>query len=471
MGDPMLPMNRWIEQFQRRIVIGEFLRCAADGLAIFLFIWGTLVLGVRLAVPQLWPHVLWLMIGAIPVAAGAWWLARQRQQSRRETIAMLDRKLQAGGLLMTLAERPDAEWTEHLPQLQSLWQNALPRLVPKRFAASLALPLLFAVATCFVPLREARSTPTVPLAVAQQATQQLEELKESLDKADILREEEKKQLEDEVAKLQQETKDTPLSHENWETVDALTERLQLRVDDAAAQTSKFQEAIAQLAKAAGSDGQQRSPEAKAQLEQDVQEAIEQLMKKGTQPSDIKPGQPGSGKTSLKDRLQRLMKDGKAKLPSDPQELQELLDQLQEELAEEQKKLSELRKKCKSCSKCKICEGEGEQNGQFDQPGNTASGRPGRGGVSRGRGDAEMSYGDEADEQGAKFKEVILPPGFSDKPKEEIAGIQLIAPTEEPAATAVKGASRAANAASGNATWNRRLSPRHRNVVRKFFDGK
>ena len=469
----MLPMNRWIEQFQRRIVIGEFVHRVADGLAIFLFVWGTLVLGVRLAVPQLWPHVLWLMIGAFPVAAVAWWVARKRQQSRRETIAMLDRKLQAGGLLMTLAERPDVEWTEHLPQIQSLWQNALPRLFPKRFAANLALPLVFAVAACFVPLREARSTPTVPLAVAQQATQQLEELKESLDKADILREEEKQQLEDEVAKLQQETKDTPLTHENWETVDALTERLQLRVDDAAAHASKFQEAIAQLAKAAGSDGQQLSPEMKAQLEQDVEEAIEQLMKKGAQPGDIKPGKPGSGKAGLKDKLQRLMKDGKAKLPSDPQELQELLDQLQEELAEEQKKLSELRKKCKSCSKCKSCEGDGEGNsgGQSDQPGNSTSGRPGRGGVSRGRADADMSYGDESDEQGAKFKEVILPPGFSDKPKDEIAGIQLIAPTEEPAADAVKGTQNAANPSSGKATWNRRLSPKHRNVVRKFFDGK
>ncbi len=468
----MPPMNRWIEQFQRRVLLGEFLHRAADALAIFLFVFGTIVLAVRLAVPQLWPHVLWFAIGAIPVAAGAWWLARQRQQSRRETIAMLDQRLAAGGLLMTLAERPDEEWTSHLPKLQAMWRNALPRVFPKRFASYLTMPLLFAVAACFVPLREARSTPIVPQAVAQNATQQLEELKESLDKAEILQDEEKKQFEEEVAKLQQETQDTPLTHENWETVDALTERLQLRVDDAAAKNSKFQEAVSQLAKAAGGDGQQLSPEAQQQLEQDVAEAIEQLTKKGANTEEIAPGKPGSGKNSLQDRLQRLMKEGKVKLPSDPKERQELLDELKEELAKEKQKLSELRKKCKSCSKCKG-EGEGkcESDSWSDEPGESKSGKPGRGGISRGRADAEMSFGDEADDNGVKFKEVILPPGFADKPKEEIVGVQLIAPNEVPAETAAKGATRGAEASSGNATWNRKLSPKHRNVVRKYFDGK
>lgn len=471
----MLPMNRWIELFQRRVLLGEFLHRAADALAIFLFVFGTAVLTVRLMLPGFWPHVLWLAIGALPVAAGAWWLARQKLQSRRETIAMLDKRLEAGGLLMTLAERPDSEWSEHLPKLQSMWKEALPRLFPKRFTSYLALPLVFAVAACFVPLRQVRATPVTPQAVAQNATQQLEELTESLDQAEILEEEDKKQLEEEVAKLQQETKDTPLTHENWETVDALVERLQLRVDDAAAKSTKFQEAVAQLAKAAGGEGEKLSPEAQAQLEQDVAEAIEQLSKRESQAADIQPGKPGAGQKSLKDQLQRLMKDGKAKLPTDAKERQELLDQLKDELEKEKKKLSELRKKCKACSQCKggQCDGEGqcESDKYSDEQGPDKDGKPGRGGVSRGRGDAEMSWGDEADPKGTKFKEVLLPPGFADKPKDEIAGIQLIAPTEEPAAAAAKGTQREIGASSGDATWNRKLSPKHRNVVRKYFDGK
>lgn len=471
----MLPMNRWIDLFQRRVMFGEFLHRAADALAIFLFVFGSAVLVVRLAVPGLWPHVLWLAVAAVPVAAAAWWLARRKLQSRRETIAMLDKRLEAGGLLMTLSERPDSEWQAHLPQVQALWKNALPRLFPRRFASYLALPLVFAVAACFVPLREAKATPVTPRAVAQNATQQLEELKDSLDEAQVLEEEEKKQFEEEVAKLQQETKETPLTHENWETVDALTEKLQLRVDDAAAKASKFEEAVAQLAKAAGGDGQKMSPEAQEQLEKDVEEAIEQLSKRGSESTDINPGKQGAGPKGLKDKLQKLMKDGKAKLPTDAKEREQALNDLKEELEKEKKKLSELRKKCEACSKCKggLCDKDGDcESDQYsDKPGESKSGKPGRGGVTRGRGDAEMTWGDEADAKGTQFKEVILPPGFADKPKDEIAGIQLIAPNEEAPATAAKGSQRQMDASTGNATWNRKLSPRHRNVVRKFFDGK
>lgn len=471
----MPPMNRWIELFQRRVMLGEFLHRAADALTVFLFVFGTLVLTVRLVLPQLWPHVLWLGVGAVPVAIVAWWMARQRLQSRRETIAMLDKRLEAGGLLMTLAEQPDVEWNEHLPQIRSLWAKALPRLYPKRFVTNLALPILFAVAVCFVPLREARSTPITPQAVAQNATQQLEELKDSLDQAQILEEEEKKQLEEEVAKLQEETKDTPLTNENWETVDALTERLQLRVDDASAKATKFQEAVAQLAKAASGQGQNLSPEAREQLEKDVEEALEQMMKSGGDPNEQNPGKPGSDKQSLKGKLQRLMKDGKAKLPTDAKERQELLDQLKEELEQEKKKLSELREKCKACSQCKggKCEGDGDckSDKYSNEKGPKKDGNPGRGGVTEGRGDAEMSWGDEADDKGTKFKEVLLPPGYADKPKDEIAGVDLIAPKEEAATTAAKGTQRKMDASSGDATWHRKLSPKHRNVVRKYFDGK
>ena len=64
---------------------------------------------------------------------------------------MLDQKLAAGGLLMTLSELPGAAWKARLPQLESLWRRALPTLRPVRFARVLILPIVFAVATCFEP--------------------------------------------------------------------------------------------------------------------------------------------------------------------------------------------------------------------------------------------------------------------------------------------------------------------------------
>jgi hypothetical protein len=184
-GVRMHPMNRWIERFHTRILWGEFLHRVADGLVIYLFVFGSAVLAVRLTLPQFWPHVMWLAAGAVPVAAWAWWMAKKNLQPRQVTVAMLDQQLDAGGLLMTLAERPDAKWNEQLNQFDDLWYQALPRFQPRRFVSFLTVPALFLIGSCFVPLREAMSTPITPQAVASEATARREQLKESLDQAQV----------------------------------------------------------------------------------------------------------------------------------------------------------------------------------------------------------------------------------------------------------------------------------------------
>lgn len=90
-------------------------------------------------------------------------------------------------------------------------------------------------------------------------------------------------------------------------------------------------------------------------------------------------------------------------------------------------------------------------------------------MTRGRGDADLTWGDESDKEGTKFKEVVLPKGFLDQPKDDLVGIQRTAPNEESPAAASRSARRDFDPSAGNATWNRKLNPRHRNVVRKFFD--
>src|SRR5262249_40027603 len=152
----------------------------------------------------------------------AWWLSRRAPLPRWESVARLDSALKSGGLLMMLSELPDEkEWSNVLPQLETAWKQAIPRVRPKRFAGFLSLPLLFAVGACFVPLHEGTSALVLRNTVAQQATQELETLLNSLDREQVLEEEEKKQLQEEIARIAEETRETPLTHEKWETVDAL----------------------------------------------------------------------------------------------------------------------------------------------------------------------------------------------------------------------------------------------------------
>ena len=97
-----------------------------------------------------------------------------------------------------------------------------------------------------------------------------------------------------------------------------------------------------------------------------------------------------------------------------------------------------------------------------------AGNPGRGGVTRGRGDAAITFGDESDVSGLKFKEVALPPGTLDDPENRVLKITSRAPRVDPAARAPRGTARDQGPTAGGASWNRRLRPRHRGVVRKYF---
>jgi hypothetical protein len=471
----MQTLNRWIKRFQTRVLWGEFLHRAADGLVIFLFVFGTIVLAVRLTLPHFWPHVLWLAAGSLPVAGWAWWLACQHLQPRRITVAMLDNRLDAGGLLMTLEEQPDAEWTERLQQFDGRWTLALPRFYPRRFASLLTAPIVFAIAVCFVPLREAQSTPITPQGVAKEATARLQQLKDSLEQAQILKQEEQQQIQQEIEKIQKEAQDTPLSHQNWETLDALQERLQLRINEAAAKSQKYRNALGRLAALGKGMEQPISEQEKAQLEQDVEDAIDELIKKAKEAEQkLSPGKESKLNPELQKRLEQLMKNGRPKLPSDPKERQELLNQLKQELEKEKQKLEELKEQARQRARenGEGEDGEGGAEGEAGREGMGAGdeqdGEPGKGAASRGRGDAKMSWGDETDAKQMKFKEILLPPGFLDKPKDEVSGIQVVAPNDDAPASAVKRALQAKKTSLGDATWERRLSPKHRNVVKQYF---
>src|SRR5262245_21977660 len=100
----MSARDRWIRRHLARLHFGQFLQRAAEWVGGFLFVFGSLVLLVKLLAPSLWPEVLWLGLGAGPATVAAWWLSRTGRFTRGESVALLDRSLDAGGLLMTLSE-------------------------------------------------------------------------------------------------------------------------------------------------------------------------------------------------------------------------------------------------------------------------------------------------------------------------------------------------------------------------------
>ncbi len=449
----MSSMDRWIHRALRRLHFGRFLQAAADWLAGFLFVFGSAVLAVKLLAPSAWPHVLWTAAACVPVTVAAWFLSRQDRHTRTESVALLDQRLQTGGLLLTLSEQPDAAWQERLPQVEQAWRDSLPRIRPIRFARLVAVPAAFALAACFVPLRQIEAEPILRNAAGKTASRQLEETLAALEEAKILEPEEQRQLKEEIEKLADEAREQPLTHEKWETVDALRERLKLRLDTAQLGVSKARDTVSSLKQALKEAGLTLTPEQEAGLEEEALETLRKLQKKreGLQSKDGKgsAGKPG---------LQRLMKNGR--FSDDPAQRQQELEELDEFLQEEDERLSQCRGKCPGG------QGDGGEDG-----GDGEDGQPGRGGVNRGRGDADLNYDGESEEQGVKFKESVLPPGFLDQPSDEVIQVTPSAPDEKPAANAPRSTARGVGSATGDEAVNRQLRPRHKQVVRQYFDSK
>ena len=262
----MSQFDQWIDRLARRVRIGEFLHRAANWLAVYLLAVGGLILAGKLLVPrELWPGPLggdyrsavsWLLVlcglGAAMLLAITWWKSERSRLSRTDLVAWLDRRLEAGGLLMALSETATAtddqpsRWATALPAHQEAWRKSMPPVRPRRFTRYLAVPVLFTIVACVVPWRAAFSSSTLQNTVGQRETQELVELLEELREAGVLEEQEQEKLDEEIHKLAEDTKRSPLTHEKWETVDSLRERMQMRLDSSARSLDKALSAIDSL---------------------------------------------------------------------------------------------------------------------------------------------------------------------------------------------------------------------------------
>jgi hypothetical protein len=95
--------------------------------------------------------------------------------------------------------------------------------------------------------------------------------------------------------------------------------------------------------------------------------------------------------------------------------------------------------------------------------------PGNGGVSRGRADAELTWGEETPGRTDQFEPEQLPDAkVLDPGSTAIVGVGARAPEVEPRA----GGSGLVEvqASAGKSAWKRRLAPRHRDAVKGFFGG-
>jgi hypothetical protein len=98
---------------------------------------------------------------------------------------------------------------------------------------------------------------------------------------------------------------------------------------------------------------------------------------------------------------------------------------------------------------------------------TGSGRPGSGGITRGRGDADLRYTGETLASEQVFAAEQLPSTAPLSLEWTTTGAGLAEPEAAPVESQAAGG--AGEAGAGAAAWRRRLAPHHRDVVKRFFE--
>ena len=96
--------------------------------------------------------------------------------------------------------------------------------------------------------------------------------------------------------------------------------------------------------------------------------------------------------------------------------------------------------------------------------------PGRGGVSRGRGDAALTWTDPATQENTAFKtERLAPGGLPDLEQSQLQGVSFSAPETADAAAPVASGALASDGVATGVAAPAAVLPRHREAVKQYFN--
>lgn len=454
----MTTLELWINRHHRRLAFGLFLERAGEWLAVFLLLFGAAVLTAKLFLPDFWPEVLWLLTLVVPILLLAGRFAMKASFSRTESVALLDRQLKAGGLVMALAESDDPAWHGKLPKTPELWRRKLPAIWPVRFFRLVGWPAVFVLGALLIPLRNPQSSMGFSPAVGQQATRQLDNMIGLLEASRVLSPEETTELKQVVELLSKETESAPLTSEKWETIDHLRKTLteKLTTDE-----TTLAQASAIVSKVLETDN--------GQLEEllsnnnvdfaKVSEVLKTLNDKGALPEMA---------ASLGPEVEELLAEGQKQLAEDPKLRARVFGQLQSLLQDRALDLEKVRSQFeRAFSQMPTQSAYGQEGGLSNGPLPLES--PGDPNVAEA--DGTLKWGEESQEKQAKFKQVVLPPGFAEDPKNQTqAGTkrQTSSRTGRPSENVATELPTDFESTTSGEIRSRELRPRHRAVVKKYF---
>jgi hypothetical protein len=454
----------------RRIL---FRRGAAFGLLWGLFGSGLCAMGVRFLDADLSRSLLFFCVSgvALSVAVLAGIIAVQRVPVRSKCMTTVDEASLAGGLFMSAA-LPGAEaWKTPPPVVPNVtWQD-------RRLRGGLALAFLF----CLVVIALPRKVFVNPLSVKASLASVVNEVAEQaalLEAEELLPPQQAAALSNELAKIS-ETGDASDPARVMEALDHLQNEMQRLAEEKAESLSGEQaELQAAMALVSMLSEQLENKSSPANPMNGAQQALEQFLANANLNSALASNllatiqQAGSLSPATLQELAKLMKEAGAMNEGKLMKLSEM------QLAElKEGEGSEGEEGSGSCTNAAACAAAlSEMLGKEGQAAEAAAclvamagTKPGSGGVSRGRGDAMLTWTDPSTKENVTFKEEVLRPGRRPDPKQaRLEGISTAAPEVSSSAAAVTSGALATENAAHGATPQTVILPRHKEAVKRFF---
>jgi hypothetical protein len=430
-----------LQRLARRLTFGLFLDIWPAWAVGSLLAAGVVALVCRLFVPPAAPFLRWLWLAPVLAILPAVVICIRRAYRPMEVVALADWLNGGQGTLLALHETNDLSWsTSALAARASTF--TLPRLRPWRRLVALPPALAFMAASMWIPQRMPRQTNAI---LAEEIAGNLTAAVTELKQQQLITPEEEKKLEEEIERIRKSAEER-VDASSWEAADSLRDKLAADVAEKQDAIKWAEQTLARFAAAAQS-GPSADEMASAQSAE-LMKVLEKLAQQG-----LLSGAPQD--------LQQLAAG--AKLPTDAASLRKLMASLAKQLADANGRIAGVGRLGKEVGRFDPSEFPLESGESED-----GDGKPGRGGINRGRGDADLTWGKESAPLD-RFKSQALPPGAARSPDDWAPVVELPgAPRESPVASA-SAAARQYSAVAGQSAWRRSLAPRHQSAVKKYFD--
>lgn len=459
------PQAKQIADFRLRVcsllALHECLRLCFG----WIMLWATAVVALRAVFHTDRLTLLWGFVGLLVAVAAGVVLAVRRAPPSNAIRAALDRHSRMGGLLMAAGDTEIGRWREQIVEVP------LPKLTWRagRQGKLLAASLLFLAASFLTPNRY---LPTADASLQiDGAMQKLADKLQVLQQEQILAPEKAQVLEKNLNRVRHEAEANDPA-KTMEALDHLEQSFSKAAAEAAESAIKQTETATRAGELAG--------------------ALEAARDK------MDPKTCGEAMKELARLAEQAAAENQALAEGLSEELKNA-GQLGNLSDDQLRKLSKLLKNCKQCQRDKLmklidaqlidagqlilCDRAGEDDPEAliaclceGQDGDLAialecdNGLPGRGGISRGRGDAAMTWQKDVEKGDAAFKEKVLPPaGVASLKQSRLAGVSVGDPTAaKPSGGSTGGALQAAQAGGGEA-HAQTILPEHEKTVQRYFN--